>query len=83
MISWQIGKQALSVHLLRQEAYHELFMSRALCGIKLLALKVRNSGFVQAGQVALLHRNNLLITPAQTEPPVRTLRATIPENESH
>ena len=34
-------------------------------------------------QAARYERNEQLIIPGLFEPPVRTLRATIPENESH
>ena len=43
----------------------------------------RTSDFQISGSAISSHKNKLLIIPGLSEPPVRTLRATIPENGSH
>ena len=44
---------------------------------------VRTGGSRHTGLAALPYRNIHMIIPGISEPPVRTLRATIPENERH
>ena len=52
----------------------------ALCGLP--DIIQQNKGNISDEEDLFLHGTNLII-PELSEPPVRTLGATIPENESH